>query len=158
MDKLSRVVRIALPSGGSQLTTVYSAKGIYEICRWSKQSKANAFYDWVYEVLETLRKDESIKQVEAIEARRLRAEAMKMNAKTRQTQMIMDLVQESQGKLSSESIQTLIEWGAELRLSLSGRTPPGDRFSKLLLRRLFLQPVQYLLRIMSWVEVKDQRV
>ena len=114
LDKHSRVVRIAILSGGTQSTTVYSAKGIYEICRWSKQSKANAFYDWVYEVLENLRKGEQVKQVEATEARRLRAEAMNMNAKTRQAKMIMDLVQGSRDTLSSGSIQTLIEWGAEL--------------------------------------------
>lgn len=36
-------------------TTVYNSRGVYEICRYSKQPKANAFYDWVYEVLETIR-------------------------------------------------------------------------------------------------------
>lgn len=36
-------------------TLVYSAKGIYELCRWSKQPKANDFYDFVYDILEGLR-------------------------------------------------------------------------------------------------------
>jgi prophage antirepressor-like protein len=36
-------------------TYLYSAKGIYEICRWSKQPKANKFYDNIYEMLEGLR-------------------------------------------------------------------------------------------------------
>jgi len=116
LDELSRVVRIALPSGGSQSTTVYSAKGIYEICRWSKQAKADAFYDWVYEVLENLRKGEQVKQVEAIEARRLRAEAMNMNAKTRQAKMLKDLAKEFQSKLASESIEILVAGAAELLL------------------------------------------
>lgn len=33
----------------------YTAKGIYEICRWSHQPKADAFYDRVYDLLEALR-------------------------------------------------------------------------------------------------------
>ncbi len=34
---------------------VYSPKGVYEICRWSQQPAADAFFDWVYDVLENLR-------------------------------------------------------------------------------------------------------
>jgi len=34
---------------------LYSAKGVYEICRWSRQPKADAFYDHVYDILEGLR-------------------------------------------------------------------------------------------------------
>lgn len=43
-------------------TYLYSAKGVYEICRWSQQPKADAFYDFVYETLEALRKGEAILQ------------------------------------------------------------------------------------------------
>lgn len=39
-------------------TTIYSEKGIYEIARFSKQPKANEFYDFVYEVMENLRRKE----------------------------------------------------------------------------------------------------
>lgn len=55
LDKFSRGVQIALPSGGTQNTTVYSSKGVYEICRWSQQSNADKFYDWVYDLLEGIR-------------------------------------------------------------------------------------------------------
>jgi prophage antirepressor-like protein len=41
-------------------TYFYSAKGIYEVCRWSNQPKANAFYDFVYDMLEALRKGEAV--------------------------------------------------------------------------------------------------
>lgn len=54
LDKFSGVVNLSTP-GGMQETVVYSARGIYEICRWSRQPKANAFYDWVYDLLEGLR-------------------------------------------------------------------------------------------------------
>ena len=41
-------------------TYLYEARGIYEICRWSRQSNANAFMDWVWNLLEGLRKGELI--------------------------------------------------------------------------------------------------
>lgn len=56
LDKFSRGAQIALSSGGIQETIVYNAKGVYEICRYSNQPKANDFYDWVYDVLESIRK------------------------------------------------------------------------------------------------------
>ena len=34
---------------------LYIARGIYEICRFSKQSIADEFYDWVYDKIETIR-------------------------------------------------------------------------------------------------------
>lgn len=46
---------MVLPEGGTQETTLYNAKGIYEICRWSRQPKADAFMDWVWDVLESIR-------------------------------------------------------------------------------------------------------
>lgn len=40
--------------GGTQETTLYSRKGVMEICRWSRQPKADAFMDWVWEVTDRL--------------------------------------------------------------------------------------------------------
>lgn len=54
LDQLSRMEQIVTPSG-IQSTILYSPKGVYEICRWSQQPKADAFYDFVYEILEDLR-------------------------------------------------------------------------------------------------------
>jgi len=39
-------------------TYIYNEKGIYEIIRKSQQPKADEFYDFVYDLLEKLRKDE----------------------------------------------------------------------------------------------------
>lgn len=55
LDGMSRRAQIALPSGGVQDTVLYSAKGVYEICRHSDMPVADNFYDAVYEVLEGLR-------------------------------------------------------------------------------------------------------
>lgn len=55
LDKFSVVTDLVTTDGKAYETYLYSPKGVYEICRWSRQPKANAFYDWVYEVLEKLR-------------------------------------------------------------------------------------------------------
>lgn len=56
LDKFSVVTKLVSTDGKRYETTLYTAKGIYEICRWSQQPKADAFYDWVYELLEDFRK------------------------------------------------------------------------------------------------------
>lgn len=55
LDKLSTVRKTLTVDGKERETVLYSAKGIYEICRWSKQPKANDFFDFMYEILEGLR-------------------------------------------------------------------------------------------------------
>ncbi|AEJ40926.1 hypothetical protein TPY_2766 [Sulfobacillus acidophilus TPY] len=54
LDKFSGVVNLSTP-GGPQSTVIYSMRGVYEICRYSEQPQAHAFFDWVWDVLETLR-------------------------------------------------------------------------------------------------------
>ncbi len=56
LDKFSRVFQIEVSLGEKQEVVLYSAKGVYEICRWSRKPKADAFFDWVYDVLESIRK------------------------------------------------------------------------------------------------------
>ena len=55
LNKFSVGVKLGATDGKVYKTIVYNSRGIYEICRYSKQPKANEFYDWVYEVLETIR-------------------------------------------------------------------------------------------------------
>ena len=55
LDKFSVQVKMNGTDGKQYNTYLYSAKGIYEVCRFSKQPKANDFYDWVYDLLEGLR-------------------------------------------------------------------------------------------------------
>jgi len=58
LDKFSTSTKLVLPNGIPQETTLYSEKGIYEIMRKSNQPKADDFYDFVYDVIEGLRKGE----------------------------------------------------------------------------------------------------
>jgi len=63
LDKFSTTRRLRVLEGNREVTrevVLYSAKGVYEICRWSQQRKADAFFDWVYEILESIRKGELI--------------------------------------------------------------------------------------------------
>jgi prophage antirepressor-like protein len=57
LDKFSKGAQIDTPSG-KQETIIYNEKGIYEIIRKSGQPKADEFYDWIYDLLSKLRKDE----------------------------------------------------------------------------------------------------
>lgn len=59
LDKFSTTLNLRKVEGNrvvSRDVTVYTAKGIYEICRFSRQPKADAFMDWVWDVIETIRK------------------------------------------------------------------------------------------------------
>ena len=55
LDKFSRGVRFELPSGGTQTATVYSFKGLLEICRFSNQHVANQVIDVLWDIFEEIR-------------------------------------------------------------------------------------------------------
>ena len=42
----------------------YTERGIMEICRWSRQPKANLFMDWVWDVIEAYRHNELTPQID----------------------------------------------------------------------------------------------
>ncbi|WP_425058380.1 BRO-N domain-containing protein [Sporomusa carbonis] len=60
LDKFSVTTKLVGTDGKQYDTYLYSAKGVYEICRWSRQPKADAFFDWVYDVLESLRTRQAV--------------------------------------------------------------------------------------------------
>jgi prophage antirepressor-like protein len=108
LDKFSGRVKLSHPSGGVQETVVYNTRGIYEVIRFSKQPKANAFFDFVYTLLEGLRKGDfaiiTVKKQE-LEVKRMNAEARLINAKVRQAKLI---IQSNDGKiLSPQSVELL---------------------------------------------------
>lgn len=95
LNQFSRKAQIDTPSG-KQETVIYNEKGIYEILRYSKQPKADAFYDWVYDLLSKLRKGEyqviqPNTEYDKIQIQKQRAEAMLLNARTRQAKLILDM-------------------------------------------------------------------
>lgn len=44
--------------GGLQETYFYTQRGVMEICRWSRQQKANLFMDWVWDIVEKYRNND----------------------------------------------------------------------------------------------------
>lgn len=96
LDRFSGVTKLTTPQGTKQETVIYNEKGIYEIIRYSKQPKADAFYDWVYDLLSKLRKGEYqvVKpqtEQEKLQIEKMKAEARLMNARTRQAKLILDM-------------------------------------------------------------------
>ena len=59
MDKFSTVVKLGTVEGSRTVTrevTVYSFKGLLEICRYSNQPKANAVMDKLWEIADEIRR------------------------------------------------------------------------------------------------------
>lgn len=55
LSKMSLEVELT-SEAGMRTTRIFNEKGIYEIARKSNQTKADLFYDWVYEAIEEIRK------------------------------------------------------------------------------------------------------
>lgn len=78
--------------GKAYNTRVYNEKGIYEILRKSNQPKADEFYDFVYDVIEGLRKGElQIKAVPQTYVQALRALADAEEEKEKLSQEVIGL-------------------------------------------------------------------
>lgn len=58
LDPLSVVTKLISTDGKQYDTILYTERGIMEICRWSRQSKANIFMDWVWDIVERYRHNE----------------------------------------------------------------------------------------------------
>ncbi len=59
LDKYSTSVKLTRVEGGREVTrevTVYSFKGLLEICRYSNQPKADAIMDWLWEIADEIRR------------------------------------------------------------------------------------------------------
>ena len=55
LDDLSVTTKLRATDGKEYFTTLYTQRGIMEICRWSRQAKANQFMDWVWDIIESYR-------------------------------------------------------------------------------------------------------
>jgi hypothetical protein len=54
LDKYSVTPKLGATDGKTYSTIVYNRKGIMEICRWSQQTGADAFMDWVWDIMDGL--------------------------------------------------------------------------------------------------------
>lgn len=58
LDPLSVDTNLVSTDGKEYSTYIYNERGIFEICRWSRQPKANEFMDWVWDIVEAYRRGE----------------------------------------------------------------------------------------------------
>lgn len=127
LDRFSTVTKLVTVEGSrdvSRDTYLYSAKGIYEICRWSQQPKADAFFDWVYDMLERLRRGESLLQPQQQvhremtrplpDKRQLEAEAKLINARTRQARLLLTTAEKFKDSLTKEEIRAIVVNAADM--------------------------------------------
>jgi len=82
----SRKVQIDTPSG-RQTAVLYTRKGIMEICRHSDQPKADAFMDWVWEIMDSLMTGKT-KLIDMSEYQRRNIETREQNIKIRKAQLL----------------------------------------------------------------------
>ncbi len=127
LDTFSGVVTLGTPSG-AQETYIYSARGIYEICRWSQQSKADSFFDWVYDILEGLRKGElalipapqqqlpapptPLRQLQS--PRSDEAAAKLLNARTRQARLLFNAAKDLKSVLPQDELRQMVTKATEI--------------------------------------------
>lgn len=66
LDELSMLIKGSTQIGGNltkseeQERIYYTQRGIMEICRWSRQPKADKFMDWVWDIVEKYRANELV--------------------------------------------------------------------------------------------------
>lgn len=102
LDLFSVQDKMTGTDGKFYMTYLYNAKGIMEICRWSQQPKADAFMDWVWDIVDGLRKGEvSLAPTNAIAAVRM---------VNKQVDMLLGTVEELDNKIASvdEKVETQI--------------------------------------------------
>ena len=65
LDELCVRIKLSSTQNGANLSkseeqerVYYTERGIMEICRWSRQPKANIFMDWVWDIIEKYRHNE----------------------------------------------------------------------------------------------------
>jgi prophage antirepressor-like protein len=121
LSKCSTVTKLVTVEGNREVSRnviMYNARGIYEICRWSQQPKADEFFDWVYDILEGLRKGELALQGRCglpactgqpePDGKYLEAQAKLLDARTRQAKLVHQMAKDFKGMVGAEEVKYLI--------------------------------------------------
>lgn len=127
LDRYSVVTKLVSPDGKAYDTTIYSRKGVMEICRHSDQPKADAFMDFCWEVMDGLMSGKQVNP-EALRVQGLRNKAMALNAATRSGKFVRETMREAgmDAQYIAVAIGTVFS-EAGIALPLDGLTVP-ERF------------------------------
>lgn len=66
LDSLSVTLKVRATDDKEYDTVLYSDRGVMELCRWSRQPKANQFMDWVWDIVEKYRNNELLPNMKPI--------------------------------------------------------------------------------------------
>jgi phage antirepressor YoqD-like protein len=103
LNQFSVTLKVRGTDGKDYDTCLYSYKGIMELCRWSQQPKADAFMDWVWNVMETIRKTGTYSMVPKSFAEALRLAADLEEEK----QMLLPKAEQFDRFISGENLQDM---------------------------------------------------
>ena len=118
LDEFSVVVGLTTTDGKAYNTTLYNEKGIYEIMRKSNQPKADEFYDFVYEVIEKVRKNGGYIHVEeGMTDEEIMAKALLISQRTIEEQKpkveVYDAIMSEEGLFSFSEVARLLGTGSK---------------------------------------------
>lgn len=105
LSKFSVTTKLMATDGKSYNTTLFNRRGVMEICRFSKQPKANLLYDWIYDIVEAYLDGE--------------LRSVKVNTSTttplsfEEFATLILLKEQNENKIMSELIQSQTEWMRE---------------------------------------------
>ena len=116
LDQFSVTFKLNGTDGKLYNTTLYNEKGIYEIMRKSNQPKADEFYDFVYEVIEKVRKNGGYIHVEeGMTDAEIMAKALLISQRTIEEQKpkveVYDAIMSEEGLHSFSEVARLLGTG-----------------------------------------------
>jgi prophage antirepressor-like protein len=109
LDKFSGTLNLRTP-GGIQSTTVYSFKGLLEICRYSNQPKADAVMDFLWNMADEVRKTGgySVKGDDKLDIQRKRLALQEKNANARLAKIMQRMVEHPAYPITDDSKRVLV--------------------------------------------------
>ena len=118
LDQFSVTFKLNGTDGKLYNTTLYNEKGIYEIMRKSNQPKADEFYDFVYEVIEKVRKNGGYIHVEeGMTDEEIMAKALLISQRTIEEQKpkveVYDAIMSEEGLFSFSEVARLLGTGSK---------------------------------------------
>lgn len=105
LNQYSAVVKLTTTDGKAYNTTVYSRKGVMEICRHSNQPKADAFMDWVWDVMDGLITSKTA-VVSMSEYQQMLAFTRSENIKVRKARELSKLAEKYQGQTFAQILDS----------------------------------------------------
>lgn len=128
LNELSMLIKGNIQIGGNltkseeQECIYYTQRGVMEICRWSRQPKANQFMDWVWDIIEKYRNNE-LSTIQSVDMKPITDAITSMtqiittltNNMTTMQQDIQELKQEQQPQIETTYKKPYNPWFAKMQ-------------------------------------------